>query len=269
MSHFINNLKKSGIYRISNIETEECYIGSSKNLKNRQYTHFNDLKTNRHINSILQDLYNSKGENILKFEILEYCNIEDLKEKEQFWIDTVEPKYNIIKKASGNNKRSYNPSGSNYRQSELHVNKMREIAKKSAITNRKAIIAYDSFGIFYKEWQSIKEAEEDTKIFRSSISNNLHGKIITAGELRFFFKESDDYPLNIGRIYRSGGKSITDVYTKNKERFIGRFNSLTEAGEFLGETKGNMSYYKNRALDPKYVIVDVMVELEYEEMQRK
>ena len=32
-------------------------------------------------------------------EILEYCNSEDLLKREQYYLDTLKPEYNIVKKA--------------------------------------------------------------------------------------------------------------------------------------------------------------------------
>lgn len=54
-----------------------------------------------HVNSHLQNAYDKYGNDSLEFEIIEYIEIDDniketLLEREQFWIDTVNPEYNIL-----------------------------------------------------------------------------------------------------------------------------------------------------------------------------
>lgn len=44
------------------------------------------LKNNKHHNTHLQKDFNKYGKNNFKFHILEFCNIEELEEKEQYWI---------------------------------------------------------------------------------------------------------------------------------------------------------------------------------------
>lgn len=74
------------------------YIGSTLNLKLRIADHFNKLKGNRHDNKRLQNCYNKNGNNF-EVLILEECNQEKLLEIEQFWIDIMQPYYNICKVA--------------------------------------------------------------------------------------------------------------------------------------------------------------------------
>lgn len=91
---------KSGIYMILNTWNNKCYIGSSKNLRKRKYEHFNCLRKNKHHSQHLQSSYNKYGENSFVFIILEECEVENLIEREIFWINlknSLDPKcgYNI------------------------------------------------------------------------------------------------------------------------------------------------------------------------------
>ena len=63
----------SGIYLIKNILDDKVYIGSSINLKSREYKHFWMLRKGIHDNNYLQSSYNKFGEENFKFEILENC----------------------------------------------------------------------------------------------------------------------------------------------------------------------------------------------------
>lgn len=95
-------LKIPGIYRITNINTSKYYIGSSKNVRKRIYSHCHKLKKNIHDNEHLQNSYNKHGKNKFKFEIIEYCDHYSLLTNEQYWIDQYDFEkelYNILPRA--------------------------------------------------------------------------------------------------------------------------------------------------------------------------
>jgi group I intron endonuclease len=98
-----------GIYRIKNLVNEKCYYGSSKNIQKRWKTHLNQLRNKKHINCILQNAWNKYGEDNFIFEIVEECELENIFEVEQKYIDTCGD-YNIGLKASGGDNISKNPN---------------------------------------------------------------------------------------------------------------------------------------------------------------
>jgi hypothetical protein len=91
---------KIGVYRWINRITNDIYVGSSKNIGERlkNYYSVSYLK-----NKLL--LYNSRiykalleyGYSNFDMEILEYCDIKSLLEREQYYIDLYKPEYNICK----------------------------------------------------------------------------------------------------------------------------------------------------------------------------
>lgn len=87
--------KKSGIYLILSTINSKKYIGSSKNLKERLYDHYNNLSKIKHENQRLQNHYTKYGQSSLIYSILEYCEEERLEEREQYYIDTLNPWFNI------------------------------------------------------------------------------------------------------------------------------------------------------------------------------
>lgn len=90
--------KESGIYIITNIVNSKFYIGSAVNFYNRKQAHFSTLRKNRHGNIKLQRSFNKHGEYDFTFEVLEYVELkENLIEREQYYIDTLNPQYNICK----------------------------------------------------------------------------------------------------------------------------------------------------------------------------
>lgn len=96
---------KSGIYLICNLKTEHKYIGQTVNLKYRIRRHKQMLRDNLHENDYLQKHYNKYGFDNFAFDILEECDIQNLDEREIFWISHYE---------TMNRKKGYNlESGGN------------------------------------------------------------------------------------------------------------------------------------------------------------
>ena len=88
------------IYRIQNLKTGDFYIGSSKDFTYRKWCHLRDLRSGKHHNPILQNSWNKHGEKCFLFAIIE--EIEDsskLVEREQYYLDTLNPRYNICRLA--------------------------------------------------------------------------------------------------------------------------------------------------------------------------
>lgn len=125
-------IKTSGIYKIINTLNSYFYIGSSKNIEKRFYTHLNKLKNNKHDNIYLQRSYNKYG-NVFECEILEVVSCEDdLLKVEQEYLDKYyddEKNYNIGRFSSGGDNISKHPN-----RDEI-IEKLREIGKKIFLNN--------------------------------------------------------------------------------------------------------------------------------------
>lgn len=90
--------KISGIYKIqSKCKSERIYIGSAIYIYQRWQSHLNTLKRNKHENKKLQNHYNKYGKNDLIFSIVIGCDKADLISTEQFYIDALNPYFNICK----------------------------------------------------------------------------------------------------------------------------------------------------------------------------
>ena len=88
---------KSGIYKIE--INGEVYIGSATSIYQRKHRHLHDLKNNKHVNGKLQNKFNKYGECELVFSVLEYCDKIKLIDREQFYMDKLNPSLNIFKTA--------------------------------------------------------------------------------------------------------------------------------------------------------------------------
>jgi group I intron endonuclease len=94
-----NNKNLCGIYCISNTINDKVYIGSTNCFYPRKRQHFLELKGNYHTNPKLQNFVNKYGIETLHFNILEITKLEELKIKEQFYLDSISNKFNICVKA--------------------------------------------------------------------------------------------------------------------------------------------------------------------------
>ena len=87
-------MKIIGIYKITNTITNDFYIGSSKNIKERWVYHKCPSTWKRYSNSLMYLDMKRYGTDKFVFEILEVVEIDSLKETEQQFIETLKPTYN-------------------------------------------------------------------------------------------------------------------------------------------------------------------------------
>lgn len=81
-----------GIYGI--VGVGRIYIGSSTNVKKRHANHVSQLRRGVHHNHHLQNAWNKYGKDAFEFVVLEECEVERLIEREQWWLDSEQCKYN-------------------------------------------------------------------------------------------------------------------------------------------------------------------------------
>ena len=86
----------AGLYAIVNqTDPRKLYVGSSKNLAQRQRQHWADLRHGHHSNSHLQRSWTKYGEDVFSFEVLMTCPVFELNRLEQMLLDFWRPHYNI------------------------------------------------------------------------------------------------------------------------------------------------------------------------------
>ena len=84
--------KISGVYKITNTVTGDFYIGSSKNVKDRWASHKWSSTWKKHPNSRMYQDMQKYCVDKFKFEIIEETT--ELKQREQYWMNLLKPKYN-------------------------------------------------------------------------------------------------------------------------------------------------------------------------------
>ena len=82
-----NELRRPGIYSITNTITGKKYIGSTNNLYKRICGHKNSLMSGNGANQVLQQDYNELGKDSFIFNVVEFTegSNDELTEREQFY----------------------------------------------------------------------------------------------------------------------------------------------------------------------------------------
>ena len=143
-----NENYNGGIYCITNIDNNKRYVGQTYDLKFRWMRHKSDLRGNRHHNKHLQAAWNKYGEENFVFDELEHCPIEQLDEREIYWIEYFD---------SQNQEFGYNLADGGlgcrgYKHTEEEIVKMR------MIQNPEPILQIDFEGNILNEFVSAGEA---------------------------------------------------------------------------------------------------------------
>ncbi len=203
---FNNRIPISGIYSITNIINNKQYIGSSIDMYNRLYQHRNKLRKNTHQNQYLQNSYNKYTESNFKITILEFCKKEELTNKEQFYIDSINSEFNITRIVERNILSK--ESRIKIRETLVRRYKNKEIISKSC----KKIYVYDSNGNYLMEFNSLKECSQFLNIHPSSIIRVLSKIYKVAKTYQFSYIKLDNMDIikmdSKGKAAKKGKKTV-------------------------------------------------------------
>lgn len=77
---------KSGIYMCTCDVNGKSYVGQSQDVKLRKCHHLSELRGGYHFNEYLQRAYNKYKEYNFSWTVLEYCDEDQLDDREMYWI---------------------------------------------------------------------------------------------------------------------------------------------------------------------------------------
>ena len=227
-----------GIYKITNNINGKIYIGQSNNIKRR----FSEHKTKGAGTKILVDGAIQKyGADNFSFEIIEECNLEQLNEKESFWINYYKQN-NIL-----------------YNLSEGGDNQSR------GINNGRAILTEDDIRIIRNAYNNHKIRKEIYEQFKDKISfstfaniwdgsswSHIMPEVFTEENKKYYMIEasrgekstkaifSDKEVVQIRERYVS--ESAKQIYQDYKEKC--NFQSLQQI--LWGRTYSHLPIYKKK-----------------------
>lgn len=225
-------MKIIGIYIIRNIINNHLYVGQSTNIYKRWSNHKALLNMNKHSSTHLQRSWNLHGESKFELIILRQCNMNQLTETEQYFIDLLTPEYNSCLiagstlgfKLSESTKLKISASNKGNPKSEH----MKEALKKTWAERKQELLSYRTP---MTEEEKIKRSER-----MSGEKNPMFGKL---GEKNpnFGLKRTNETKEAIGKTHR--GKILSK---ETKEKISTKLKGMP----LSEERKLNMSKAKLR-----------------------
>lgn len=196
----------TGIYKITNTQTQKSYVGQSENIEARIGSHLTDCFGK----GIQRELYTALrqfGINNFTFEIIEECPTHLLDEKEAFWI------------------KFYDSHVNGYNMTEGYFNI--------------PVVKYSLQGEKIAEYPSLTKAGELNNIPSSYITNVCKGNTKTAGGAQWRYKK--DKIEKLPPVQKGGKTGPKRVAQFKNDKLIKVYNSASEADTALKVSKGSVS----------------------------
>ena len=197
----------TGIYKIENLINHKIYIGQSLYIEKRWHDHLfakDDFA--------IHQAFKKYGIQNFTFQILEECSVEELDEKEIYWINfyqsLVPNGYNMVE--GGTNGAGYSKG--------------------------KKVLQFDLQGKFIKEYPSALQASQITGIAHTQICKCCRGIIQQSGTYQW--KYADDTKKILPIIKRTDFTVIQ--LDKETEEIIEEYNSIAEASRITGIAKATI-----------------------------
>lgn len=239
MKHTIQNFQRilKGIYKITNIITKDCYIGSTKEgfykrfgkhlSSYRNYKEFGKKK----IHPILFNAYCKYGIDNFIFEIIEIVeDLDQIQIREQFYIQSLNSKYNLCKIPTKggcpnlNRKLSINWKNNIREKSKLYKHSCNENLEKVTINNKLGSSLYKIVTKNEEFTGSLKDCANKFKVDPSSILN--------------WYKDKHSCSFNYQIFKVKSQKKKIKIFFE-KEILI--FNSFNDCDKYLNKWRGYTS----------------------------
>lgn len=176
----------AGVYLITCTVTGDQYVGQTKCFVARLGQHVGDLSYNRHPVTAMQEDWVKYGPHAFTYEILEVVVDTDrlkLLEREQAWIDTLSPKYNMAISYDVTRSRRRQALRSRSSLAASNIKKARKTAKSMKIAHaqrkaelrqhRRTEVEYTVHDIL-DEWRASGDTERlSTKELRRRVATRL------------------------------------------------------------------------------------------------
>lgn len=210
-----------GIYKITNKINNKTYIGQSIDIEKRwkQHIYRSSLSELEYPEKIYQAI-RKYGINNFLFEIIEECSVNQLDEKELYWINFYNSYingYNMVLYGNINNCIKANDS------------------------KKIPVIAYRLDGSLFKEYESISEASRETNTNQTLIRECLNGNIARGGNYQWM-KKDDNIPSKIEPYKRKKnyGCIAVEQYDLNNN-LLNTFDSILDASKATGVSRKSIT----------------------------
>lgn len=276
-----------GIYKITNVITNEVYIGQSVNIENRLASHKSALRHNRHTNIRLQNSFNKYDECNFIFEPVEICDKEALDSREQYWIDyygglNSRNNYNFRDASSHGTHSEHTKNLISQKQKGIKKPKGRMVCEEgrkilsechkglhpSEETRKKMSIAQS--GRKHKEESKLKISMKNKKRFednpelRYEISKRMSNRVVSEETKQKLSASRLGY-IHTDETKRKVSKSLKESYRsgklKDKQKFITAWNitkNQTEWANLLDISRASIINADNKE---QYIKEKILIKL--------
>lgn len=231
----------SGIYKITNITTGNSYIGSSKNIYLRWADHKKPSSLRRYKSQQLYKDFILYSIQNFKFEIIEELS-ENLKEREQYYIDLLQPYYNINKNIYNNTNKNKTPisavymikniiTGDSYIGSSCSIQDRWHVHRNSKnylkYPNNLLYLNINKYGLKNFEFSILEECGKDKLLER---------------EQYYIDKLKPEYNIAKAKATVSIAEAARNRYKKNRDKIVEYKRNYNKS------YKGNKLYYSRKCL---------------------
>lgn len=213
-------------------------MGSSQDLRKRIKDYFDNTNLNNSKGSIICKALIKHGHDSFNLKILEYCSLENLLVREQYYIDTLKPEYNILSLAG--NSRGY-----------IHT----EASKELMSLGRK--------GWEYTPDELANFSSESVRNKSTVLTNSVTGETLTypsmksaaefldttATTLRNYLSKNlpyNDYIISVNVDNELSSKPQSLLLTNMQDSSTKEFSTIKDAAVFLEVSRSSLSYALNK-----------------------
>jgi group I intron endonuclease len=225
------NKGKSGIYMLTNKVTKQIYIGLSTDLSKRFKNYFSLSYLKSKANSIINSALIKYKYSNFSLTILEYCDKSDLKIREQFYIDKLNPQYNILKGA-GNSLNS--------KHLENTKTKHNKSLKRVSVQEKSTLIGNLQTEPTIK-LMNLKKLKESKPLIGKP-SNTKSKELMKQKASNS--KQSENTKLKLS-VINGNHINIYEKFSSKGFKLIGSFVSARRASKILGISGSTVIKYKN------------------------
>lgn len=227
-----------GIYKIENLNDGKIYIGQSNNIERRFYEHMTKGASSRiPVDKIIQE----EGPASFSYEIVEECALDDLNERETFWIKFYDANIYGYNKNEGG---LTDVAGSHNPKSKLTEADVKEIRQAYA-NHKKQKDVYEkykdiiSFSYFQNLWQGRSWSHIMPEVFTEE-NKNYYIYQNSVGSNGTSAKFTDEEVVNIRKRYMN--ETAKQIYNDYKDRV----SYQTFQAMLWGRSYKNLPIYKKK-----------------------
>lgn len=227
-----------GIYKITNKINNKIYVGQSNNIERRFKEHQTKGKTARIPLDIAIEKY---GKDNFLYEVLEECSIEELNEKENYWIETLKSHIYGYNCNIGGEQQSI---GGNNGRAKLNENDIIEI--------RMAYNNHEKQKEVYEKYKDLISFNHFQNIWQGRVWSHIMPEVFTEENKKYYIYENskgsnsknatftDDEIIEIRKRYVN--ESAKDIYKDYQEKIAFQTFQMILWGRYYD----NLPIYKKK-----------------------